>query len=90
METITSSELPPRRLTSPQRKRRLDEESRLPDEAIKRAETALRRGLWKKHLDNVSGLMSCCLRQRHPDFGVLLIDYTDLFLSSASCTSFAP
>ncbi len=53
METITSSELPPRGLTTSQRKRRLEEERRLPEEAVKRAETALRRGLWKKHLDNV-------------------------------------
>lgn len=53
METITSSESLPRRLTSAQRKRRLEEERRLPEEAVKRAERAIRRGLWNTHLDNV-------------------------------------
>lgn len=53
METITSSESLPRRLTSSQRQRRLEEERTLPEDAIKKAERDIRRGLWNRHLDNV-------------------------------------
>ncbi|CAM9166124.1 unnamed protein product [Scytosiphon promiscuus] len=53
METITSNAAPPSRLTTSQRKRRLEDERRLPEEAIRKAEIALRRGLWSKHPDNV-------------------------------------
>lgn len=63
METITSSESLPRRLTSSQRKRRLEEERRLPEEDIKKAERAIRRCLWNRHLDNVS--MSMRIRPSH-------------------------
>eukprot|EP00752_Nemacystus_decipiens_P018608 g16683.t1 len=52
METITGSDSLPRQLTSSQRKRRLEEERRLPEEAVKRVERAIRRGLWNRHLDN--------------------------------------
>eukprot|EP00903_Cladosiphon_okamuranus_P005765 g5716.t1 len=55
METITRSESLPGRLTSSQRQRRLEEERRLPDEAVKKAERAIRRGLWSRHLDNTEG-----------------------------------
>lgn len=54
METITSSDSPPRRLTTSQRKRRLEKERRLPNDVMKRVEDNIRRGLWARHLDNVS------------------------------------
>ena len=54
METITKNETLPRRLTTGQRKQRLDVVKKLSDEAIKQVETKLRKGLWKKHLDDVS------------------------------------
>eukprot|EP00904_Undaria_pinnatifida_P010728 jgi/Undpi1/6786/HiC_scaffold_21.g09263.m1 len=52
METITNNETLPRRLTTGQRKQRLDVVKKLSDEAIKQVETKLRKGLWKKHLDD--------------------------------------
>ena len=53
METITKSEHLPRRLSTGQRKQRLEVVRKLSDEAIKQVETNLRKGLWKKHLDDV-------------------------------------
>lgn len=53
MEIITGSDSPPRRLTTSQRISRLEDERRLPEEAIKNVENAIRKGLWDKHLDNV-------------------------------------
>lgn len=53
MEIITGSDSPPRRLTTSQRIRRLEDERRLPEEAIKKVENTIRKGLWGKHLDNV-------------------------------------
>ncbi|CBJ27696.1 conserved unknown protein [Ectocarpus siliculosus] len=52
MEIITGSDSPPRRLTTSQRIRRLEDERRLPEEAIKKVENTIRNGLWDKHLDN--------------------------------------
>ncbi|CAM9290972.1 unnamed protein product [Ectocarpus fasciculatus] len=52
MEIITGSDSPPRRLTTSQRISRLEDERRLPEEAIKNVENAIRKGLWDKHLDN--------------------------------------
>ncbi|CAM9144546.1 unnamed protein product [Ectocarpus sp. 4 AP-2014] len=52
MEIITGSDSPPRRLTTSQRIRRLEDERRVPEEAIKKVENTIRKGLWDKHLDN--------------------------------------
>ncbi|CAB1105480.1 unnamed protein product [Ectocarpus sp. CCAP 1310/34] len=52
MEIITGSDSPPRRLTTSQRIRRLEDERRLPEGAIKKVENTIRKGLWDKHLDN--------------------------------------
>ncbi|CAM9637203.1 unnamed protein product [Ectocarpus sp. 6 AP-2014] len=52
MEVITGSDSPPRRLTVSQRIRRLEDERKLPEEAIKKVENTIRNGLWDKHLDN--------------------------------------
>ena len=75
METITSSESLPRRLTSSQRKRRLEEERRLPEEDVKKAERAIRRSLWNRHLDNVSMSMRirpshCCMNEFFGNDGI--------------------
>lgn len=53
METITKSEHLPRKLSTGQRKQRLEVARKLSDEAIKQVETKIRKGLWKKHLDDV-------------------------------------
>ena len=58
METITKNEHLPRKLNTGQRKQRLEVARKLSDEAIKQVETKLRKGLWKKHLDDVSPLLS--------------------------------
>lgn len=54
MEIITKTDVLPRRLSTAERRHRLEDEWKVSDKAIGRVEAAIRKGLWKRNADKVN------------------------------------